>query len=117
MLLSCAPGEYHTLALDALFAALTEHQISVQFLGPSAPLPALLHAIEHTQPLVVFVWAQRTATAQPTALRRLVPHTTAVAAGPGWSSTRLPARVRWINSLPEAVALAREATPPDPDPV
>jgi hypothetical protein len=64
VLLGCAPHEQHTLALEALLAALVERGVPVQMLGPAAPTVALQHATEQLQPAVVVVWAQCTATAQ-----------------------------------------------------
>lgn len=110
VLLACGPGEHHTLALDALLAALTEQDVPAQILGPAVPTSALLHAVEHTRPAAVFLWAQRTTTARPTVLRRLRPYVdTVVAAGPGWSTSTLDAGVRWVNTLDDAVCLARHA--------
>lgn len=110
VLLACAPTEHHTLALDALRAALAEQHVAAQIVGPAAPTSALVHAAERTSPCAVFLWAQRAATARPTALRRLLPHAdTVAAAGPGWSPTGLPAGIPWVNTLDDAVRLARRA--------
>ncbi len=110
VLLACATGELHTLALDALFAALDEHQVPVRMLGPSVPAPALLHAAEQTRPTAVFVWAQSAHTASPAVLRRLGRYAdVVVAAGPGWEQATLPRRIPTTNSLHDAVRRARGA--------
>jgi DNA-binding transcriptional MerR regulator len=114
-LLACTSAEHHTLALDALYAALAEQDVPVQILGPAVPTEALLHAVEQTRPTAVLIWAQRTSTARPTLLRRLLPHAVTVAAGPGWSTLRLPASVARVESLDDAVRLIRDgAERPDP---
>ncbi len=111
VLLACATGELHTLALDALFAALDEQQIPARMLGPSVPAPALLHAATHTRPTAVVVWAQTARTASPAVLRGLNRHSDAVvAAGPGWNRATLPRHVLMVDSLGEAVDRARATT-------
>jgi DNA-binding transcriptional MerR regulator len=108
VLLACATGELHTLALDALFAALDEQQIPARMLGPSVPAPALLHATTRIRPAAVFVWAQTARTASPAVLRGLGRHADAVvAAGPGWDPATLPRRVLTVAGLRDAVDRAR----------
>ena len=58
VLLSCAPGERHTLALEALFAALTERCAPVRTLGADLPTRALVDAVRRTRPAAVAVWAR-----------------------------------------------------------
>lgn len=109
VLLACATGELHTLALDALFAALDEQQIPARMLGPSVPAPALLHATARIRPTAVFVWAQTVRTASPAVLRGLGRHADAVvAAGPGWDPATLPRRVLTVAGLRDAVDRARD---------
>jgi len=112
-LLACVPGEQHTLALEALLAALTEQHARARMLGPSVPTSALVHAVECLHPAVTVVWAQTARTARPTPLRRLVAAATAVvAAGPGWHDVRLPRSVTRADSLEDALALVLHATAP-----
>ena len=57
-LLSCAPGQRHTLAVDALHAALTERAVPVRTLGADLPSRALRDAVRRTRPAAVALWAQ-----------------------------------------------------------
>ncbi|MGH3826361.1 MAG: MerR family transcriptional regulator [Pseudonocardiaceae bacterium] len=115
VLLACVPGEQHTLALEALLAALAEHHTSARMLGPSVPTSALLHAVECMQPAVAVVWAQTSRTARATPLRRLADGAAAVvAAGPGWRHVRLPRSVTRADSLESALALVLAAARPPP---
>lgn len=117
VLLACVAGEQHTLALEALFAALAEHHVCARMLGPSVPTSALLHAVESMHPAVVVVWAQVVRTARPTSLRRLIARADAVvAAGPGWHHGSLPRSVTRAESLEDALALALAATAPRASP-
>jgi MerR family transcriptional regulator, light-induced transcriptional regulator len=106
VLLACSAGEQHTLAMEVLFAALAERGVPAQMLGSAVPTSALVHAAEQLRPDAVVVWSQRTATARPTALRRLTAHAGAVvAAGPGWHDLELPPAVTTTTSLAAAVDL------------
>jgi MerR family transcriptional regulator, light-induced transcriptional regulator len=105
VLLGCADGEQHTLALEALGAALGERGVPVRMLGAAVPVESLAHAVRGTRPDVVVLWAQRAQTAQPHALevlRRLA--TRPVAAGPGWPAHELTG-VEHVGSLPAALTL------------
>ena len=87
VVLAGADGEQHTLALEALFAALAERRVPVRMLGPSVPAFALVQAVEQLRQAGVVVWSQRPATADPGVLRRLVGRADpVVAAGPGWNA-------------------------------
>lgn len=115
VLLACVPGEQHTLALEALLAALAEHHTRARMLGPSVPTSALLHAVECMQPAVAVVWAQTARTARPTPLRRLAAGAAAVVvAGPGWIYVSLPRSVTRADSLESALALVLAAASPPP---
>jgi DNA-binding transcriptional MerR regulator len=117
VLLACVAGEQHTLAMEALFAALVERRAPVRTLGPAVPSSALVHAAEQLRPVAVVVWSQRAATAKPVVLRRLATVVdTVVAAGPGWRDVALPPAVIVANSLGEALALCSVATPVAPAP-
>lgn len=107
VLMACAEAEHHTLALEALNAALLERGVDARMLGPSVPDAAVLAAARTLRPATVVVWAQTTATAAPELLRSLSAATaTVIAAGPGWDHTVLPPSITRAGTLPDALALA-----------
>ncbi|MFD0205878.1 MULTISPECIES: MerR family transcriptional regulator [Saccharothrix] len=106
-LLSCAPDEQHTLALEALGAALSEEDCRWRGLGARVPAAALCDALDRLRPAVVVVWAHRAdlADAVPIGDLRRRADTVVVAAGPGWDGLALPDAVRRPATLPDAVRL------------
>ena len=110
VLLACAEGEQHTLGLGVLDAALAERDVPTRVLGPDVPTPALEHAAERLRPRAIVVWSQQASTAEPEVLSALTVHSAVIlAAGPGWSSSVLPASVTRVDNLPSALALATSA--------
>jgi MerR family transcriptional regulator, light-induced transcriptional regulator len=111
-LLSCAAGERHTLALEALRAALAERAAPVRALGADLPTAALSAAIRRTRPAVVALWAQTERTARTGALAHLqaLGVATVLAIGPGWARRRKPGGILTADTLHDAVrmTLARE---------
>lgn len=107
VLLACAEGEQHTLALEALHAALAEAALPARMLGPSVPESALVEACRRTRPDTVVVWAQAPQTAQVDVLERLGSMAGSVLAlGPGWSGldlADLPEAVNTLDDLPAAL--------------
>lgn len=119
VLLACAENEQHTLALDALRAALASRGTAVRMLGAATPTAALAHAVQRCSPGAVVLWAQTTRTARPSQLTALRQQPSAgavvIAAGPGWTQRRLPPGVIASNSLHSAVLLTLgAAAPPSP---
>jgi DNA-binding transcriptional MerR regulator len=106
-LLSCAPDEQHTLALEALGAALSEQDCLWRSLGARVPPTALRDALERLRPAVVVIWAHHVdlAAAVPIAELRRSTEAVLVAAGPGWEGLALPESVRRPTTLAEAVRL------------
>ncbi|MGX1881605.1 MerR family transcriptional regulator [Streptomyces sp. NPDC055287] len=115
VLLACAPGEAHTLALEALAAALGERGTPVRMFGAAVPVGALSEAVRRTGPLSVVLWSQTRATADR-ALARLVRATArgirgartrpaVLVAGPGWTRTRPTEGVHRPNGLTHALEL------------
>ncbi len=106
-LLSCAPDEQHTLALEALGAALSEEDCPWRSLGARVPVPALCDALDRLRPAVVVVWAHHADLAAAVPIEDLSRRTDAVvvAAGPGWDGFALPDSVRRPTTLPDAVRL------------
>ncbi|WP_447001917.1 MerR family transcriptional regulator [Saccharothrix isguenensis] len=105
-LLSCAPDEQHTLALEALGAALSEEDRLWRSLGARVPPPALHDAVERLRPAVVVLWAHHVDFAAAVPIEDLRRSTGAVVvAGPGWDGLALPESVRRPATLTDAVRL------------
>jgi hypothetical protein len=104
VLLACTPDEHHTLALEALLAALTEHRTPARMLGPAVPARALQHAVRQIDPVAVVLWSQRANTARTTMLRKVSAHSpTVLAGGPGWHQVTLPPTTTRVHSLAAAL--------------
>jgi DNA-binding transcriptional MerR regulator len=104
VLLACAEAEQHTLALEALAAALAERRTTVRMLGAAVPTSTLVHAVAAARPSAVVLWAQSPATARIEAVRALGAFPVRrVTAGPGWPRRRLSGTER-VASLTAAVA-------------
>jgi len=104
-ILACAENDSHTLALEAVRAALSERGHAAVMLGASVPCAAIIDAISRrAKPITVLLWAQTERTADVAAVRAVRKRRTRVlAAGPGWDCVRLPAAVAHLHSLNEAV--------------
>ena len=102
-MLACAPDEEHELPLVALAAALAERGIATTLLGARTPsaAPTAAASLEGGLLVVFALLPQRV----PEDVQDPPPNAEIVAAGPGWDPTALPPRVRYVNSLPEAVTL------------
>ena len=110
VLLACADGEQHSLALYALAAGLAEHGVRTLMLGARTPPDALADAISRTGPAAAFIWSQTADTGDPAQLAgipRQRPPLRLFAAGPGWRAA--PPGGRQVSSLAEAVREARAA--------
>ena len=109
ILLACADEEQHSLALEALSAALAEQHIAARLLGARVPPTALREAIRRAGPNIVVVWAQTADTADPRQLTEVfMTRPTAklvMAAGPGWDDAHPLDGVRRPESLAEAVSI------------
>jgi methanogenic corrinoid protein MtbC1 len=105
VVLACAEGDYHTLPLHALAAALAEEQVGVRVLGVGMPSSALVAAVRRSGPAAVFIYA-RLAVGDVEVLDLLPrqrPAPRLVVGGPGWADRLLPAPARRVTSLGEAV--------------
>ncbi|MEU3949706.1 MerR family transcriptional regulator [Streptomyces sp. NPDC029526] len=117
--LACVPGENHTLPLEALAAALTEHGLPVRMFGGALPVESLVAAVRRTGPAVVGLWAQsRTTASRPLAqhvaamewgVRGARRRATVLTLGPGWAGQDVSGLPRPAG-LAEAVELARSLT-------
>jgi hypothetical protein len=105
IILACSEGETHTLALEALRAALGERGHGSLMLGADVPPAALVDAIQRTpRPTAVVLWAQSTNTAN-LAMTKAVTAARArlLVGGPGWQSARLPKKAVRADSLQSAL--------------
>jgi MerR family transcriptional regulator, light-induced transcriptional regulator len=104
-LLACAENDRHTLALEAVRAALAERGHAALMLGAAVPNAAILDAIgRRGEPITVLLWATTDRTADVAAVRALrKARTPVLVAGPGWDRVRLPTAVDYLRSLDEAV--------------
>jgi hypothetical protein len=119
VLLAATPGEEHTLALDAVAAALAERGVAFRMLGAAVPPLALSQGYRRLGPAAVLLWSQSRATAAPQLaadLRNLflgvagARHTPLLLlGGPGWRSTGVPHAVRppSLHTAVEHITAAR----------
>src|SRR5690606_14515417 len=112
-------SDLHTLPLEALAAALTEHGLPVRMFGGALPVESLVAAVRRTGPAVVGLWAQ----SRTTASRPLAQHVAAMewgvrgarrkaavlTLGPGWAGQGVSGLARTAG-LAEAGALTRSPT-------
>jgi DNA-binding transcriptional MerR regulator len=104
-ILACAENDSHTLALEAVRAALSERGHAAVMLGAAVPCAAIIDAIaRRAKPITVLLWAQTEGTADVAAVRAIRKRRVRVlVGGPGWNSVRLPAAVAHLHSLHDAV--------------
>ena len=108
VILACTAGEAHTLALEALCAALDERGHHAVMLGADVPGPALIDAIERrtSDDVTVVLWSQHRETADITSARAVVGAGASLfVGGPGWVSAKLPRNAKRIASLHAAIEL------------
>jgi hypothetical protein len=105
VVLACAEGDYHTLPLHALAAALAEEQVGVRLLGVGMPASALVAAVRRTGPALVFMYARMAVLDVQVLdlLPRQRPAPRLVVGGPGWGNRQLPPLVSVAGTLDEAV--------------
>lgn len=106
-ILASTEGETHTLALEALRAALGERGHASLMLGAHVPTTALIDALNRTaRPTTVVLWAQTTHTADIAMAKAVVAeHAQLMVGGPGWRSARLPRKAVRVDSLQSALQL------------
>ncbi|MEU3844290.1 MerR family transcriptional regulator [Streptomyces sp. NPDC028635] len=63
VVLACTPGEQHSLALEALTAALGERGVPTRMLGAAVPAEALLACVRRTGAAAIVLWSQTRSTA------------------------------------------------------
>ncbi|MGA5323251.1 MerR family transcriptional regulator [Streptomyces seoulensis] len=95
VLLACAPGEQHTLPLEALNAALVQQGVPTRMFGSAVPADALAAAVRRLGPAAVVLWSQSRATASLPLARQIADiewgvrgargQTLMMLGGPGWA--------------------------------
>lgn len=110
VILACAEDDTHTLALEAVRAALSERGHAALMLGAAVPAAAVVDALKRRdKPVTVVLWAQTARTADAAAVKEVRAASPRVmVAGPGWDSVHLPAAVAHLHSLDDAI---RRLTP------
>lgn len=105
IVLSCMPGEGHTLALEALRAALAERGRVTVMLGADTPMSAVFDALSHlSRTAEVVLWAHAHSTADPRAAADVIARIGSVmVAGPGWATTVRPSGATYLEGLGDAV--------------
>jgi len=105
ILLTCAEGDYHSLPLHVLSAALGERDIDTRMLGTGLPPHAIAAAVRRTGPSAVVVYAQLPGADASSVeqLRRQRPAPRVVLGGPGWVTSTIPSSARIVSSLAEAL--------------
>ncbi|MEV7603254.1 MerR family transcriptional regulator [Kitasatospora sp. NPDC089797] len=117
-LLAGMPSELHSLALEALAAAMAERGLPFRMFGPALPPEALLEAVRRTGPPVVLLWSQVTRTADRALVARVARtawgpqgariQPVVLVAGPGWTGPRRPPGTLRPRDLAGAVDLLAE---------
>ncbi|WP_449480848.1 MerR family transcriptional regulator [Streptomyces avidinii] len=115
LLLACAPGEQHSLPMEALAAALGERALPVRMFGAALPAEALHDAVRRTGPRAVVLWSQSRTTAD-VALARSVAgiewgprgargRSALLLAGPGWGGGPQPPYTERLFGLRSGLAV------------
>lgn len=124
VLLACAPGEQHSLPMEALAAALGERALPVRMFGAALPAEALSEAVRRTGPRAVVLWAQSRTTADTSLVRAVAGiewgprgargHSALLLAGPGWGGTATapPARAERLFGLRSGLAVIESVVAP-----
>ncbi len=106
VILACTAHETHTLALEALRAALGERGFGALMLGADVPGTVLVDAIERRpdRRASVVLWSSHSATADIGAARAVMDAGAhLLVGGGGWTSAKLPRRVRRVATLQAAI--------------
>ena len=87
VLLAAVGEEVHSLALNALAAALAERGIQIFYLGARTPLEAIDAMVRRSAPPAIFLWAQLKQNGQEKFFREIPsirPAPRIILGGPGW---------------------------------
>lgn len=104
IILACTSRETHSLALEALRAALAEYGRGAVMLGADVPRAALLDAVQRRgKPVATLLWSQTRDTADVRAVNALAAHASVSVGGPGWDAVIDKLAAPRLESLREAV--------------
>jgi DNA-binding transcriptional MerR regulator/methanogenic corrinoid protein MtbC1 len=105
VMIGCAEGDYHTLPVHALSAALAERGISARVFGVGMPDADLISAVRRSGPAGVVLHAQLPVSDSSVLaeLRRLRPAPRLIVGGPGWEEIDVPPFAHRAATLAEAV--------------
>jgi len=104
IILACTPHETHTLALEALRAALVERGRDALMLGADVPRSALMEAVERTgTPVATLLWSQTLDTADVATVNDLAVRASVSVGGPGWDGVIAPLHAQRLKNLRAAV--------------
>ncbi|MGV0791814.1 MerR family transcriptional regulator [Mycolicibacterium sp. XJ1819] len=102
IVLAATAGEAHTLALEALRAALAERGVGALMLGADVPPVALFDAVRRSErPVSVMLWSQTSRTADAHTLAAVAADADVLVGGPGWGPA--PVQRRSPATLGDAV--------------
>ncbi|AEV76385.1 hypothetical protein MycrhN_5923 [Mycolicibacterium rhodesiae NBB3] len=104
IILACTPHETHTLALDALRAALVERGRGALMLGADVPRSALIEAVERKgRPVATMLWSQTQDTADVDTVNDLAARASVSVGGPGWDAVMDQIQAPRLKNLRAAV--------------
>jgi len=104
IILACTPRETHTLALEALRAALVERGRGALMLGADVPRSALLEAADRKDGRVsTLLWSQTSDTADVGTVNDLAARASVSVGGPGWDGVLDQIQAPQMKNLRAAV--------------
>jgi MerR family transcriptional regulator, light-induced transcriptional regulator len=104
IILACTSRETHSLALEALRAALVERGCGALMLGADVPRTAIIDAVQRSgRPVATLLWSQTADTADIRMVEDLAAHTPVSVGGPGWDAVIEELSAPRLNSLRAAV--------------
>jgi hypothetical protein len=104
IILACTSRETHSLALEALRAALVERGRAALMLGADVPRTAIVDAVQRmARPVAMLLWAQTEHTADIGTVNDMAAHASVCVGGPGWDAVIEQLHAPRLDSLRAAV--------------
>lgn len=104
IILACTSRETHSLALEALRAALVEHGRGALMLGADVPRTAIIDAVQRRgRPVAALLWSQTADTADVRMVNDLAAHASVSVGGPGWDAVIEELHAPRLDSLRAAI--------------